>query len=486
MRITAASALLAGLALSGAPGAFAATVRVPTDHPTIQAAINATDGDDTVVVADGIWTGAGNYDLTLPDTTIVIRSLHGPAVTVIDCEGPDFLDHRAFNLGDGSIGSGRHYEATIIGFTIRNGIATTGGAISGSQWNLNLRYCIFETNRAVYGGAIYCESCQVEIDTCRFNYNLANLSGGAIYGPDSGSVATTHFEYNSAETGGAMADFQRLAIDDCTFDRNVAQYGSALRPLPGDSVWFTLTRTVVSRNQGDAALFMIYGSAQISHCTFYGNNGAIALTGGSPTLTDCILADNRGKMVVCYDPIVGRSSDPFLTYCCVSDTNLDLAGCAASFFTMPNNLIANPKFCDTASDDFRLQATSPCVAIASDGGDIGAEGIGCVPLDIDDGDSDSDPRLPQSIVLMQNYPNPFNIETAISYSLPRACFIRLTVYDLLGREVRTLVESQQSAGPHVILWNGCDNSGSDVASGVYFYRLESDDFIDKKKMLLLK
>jgi hypothetical protein len=280
-----------------------------------------------------------------------------------------------------------------------------------------------------------------------------------------------------------MADFQRLAIDDCTFDRNVAQYGSALRPLPGDSVWFTLSRTVISRNQGDASLFMIYGSAQISHCTFYGNNGAIALTGGSPTLTDCILADNRGKMVVCYDPIAGRSSDPILTYCCVSDTNLDLTGCAASFFTMPNNLIADPKFCDTASDDFRLQATSPCVGIASDGGDIGAEEIGCVPLDTDNPD---DPPLPTAITLEQNYPNPFNIETAISYSLPRACFIRLTVYDLLGREVRSLVDATQSAGPHVVVWDGCDNSGSVVASGVYFYRLESDDHAESRKMLLLK
>ncbi len=483
MRTAAATALLAGLALSGASGAHAATVRVPADHPTIQAAINATDGDDTVVVADGVWTGAGNYDLTLPDTTIVIRSVHGPAVTTIDCEGDDFMDHRAFNLGDGSIGSGRHYEATIIGFTIRNGIAPAGGAITGSLWNLNLRYCIFETNRAVYGGAIYCESCRVDINTCRFNYNLANNAGGAIFGPDSGSVTATHFEYNSAETGGAVADFQRLAFDGCTFYRNTAQYGSALRPLPGDSVWFTMARTILSRNQGDAALFMIYGSAQISHCTFFGNNGAIALTGGSPTLTDCILMDNRGKPIICYDPIVGRSSDPFLTYCCVSDSGLDLPGCAATFYTMPNNLIADPGFCDTAGNDFRLQATSPCVGIASDAGNIGAEDIGCFPLDVDD---DVDPTLPQSIVLEQNHPNPFNIETAIGYSLPRASVVRLTVYDLLGREVRSLVDATQSAGLHVIVWDGRDNGGSIVASGVYFYRLESDDHAESRKMLLLK
>jgi 3',5'-cyclic AMP phosphodiesterase CpdA len=83
--------------------------------------------------------------------------------------------------------------------------------------------------------------------------------------------------------------------------------------------------------------------------------------------------------------------------------------------------------------------------------------------------------------LSQNYPNPFNPSTAIRYDLPKAGFVKLTVFDALGREVESLVNEKQSAGTYEVTF-----SGMNYPSGVYFYRLQSGDYTDTKRLLLLK
>ncbi|MBU1320333.1 MAG: T9SS type A sorting domain-containing protein [candidate division Zixibacteria bacterium] len=88
--------------------------------------------------------------------------------------------------------------------------------------------------------------------------------------------------------------------------------------------------------------------------------------------------------------------------------------------------------------------------------------------------------------LAQNYPNPFNPTTVISYNLPSASHVRLSVYNLLGQNVRTLVDGESTAGTHREIWDATDDGGNPVASGVYFYRLETTDFTQTKKMLLAK
>ncbi len=95
--------------------------------------------------------------------------------------------------------------------------------------------------------------------------------------------------------------------------------------------------------------------------------------------------------------------------------------------------------------------------------------------------ADEPEPVPDRFVLQQNYPNPFNPTTEITYSLPRDCHVRLAVYNVLGREVCTLVDDFQKAGFKTAIWTA-DN----VASGVYFYRLQSDDLILTKKMILMR
>ncbi|MFH2037495.1 MAG: FlgD immunoglobulin-like domain containing protein, partial [Candidatus Zixiibacteriota bacterium] len=88
--------------------------------------------------------------------------------------------------------------------------------------------------------------------------------------------------------------------------------------------------------------------------------------------------------------------------------------------------------------------------------------------------------------LEQNYPNPFNPTTTISFSLPQSGFVTLAVYNILGQEVKMITDGQMEAGAHRVEWNGTDNNGTEVGSGIYFYRLISDGFSDSKKMTLIK
>jgi len=89
-------------------------------------------------------------------------------------------------------------------------------------------------------------------------------------------------------------------------------------------------------------------------------------------------------------------------------------------------------------------------------------------------------------VLEQNYPNPFNPETTIRYSLPATSDVRLNIYNMLGQEVKTLVRQQQASGSHQIKWDGTDNLGKLLASGLYFYRLDTDGNVNIKKMMLIR
>lgn len=94
--------------------------------------------------------------------------------------------------------------------------------------------------------------------------------------------------------------------------------------------------------------------------------------------------------------------------------------------------------------------------------------------------------VPSAFDLSQNYPNPFNTSTEITYTSPTDSHVRLAIYNIAGQKVRILVDQDQSAGHRAVLWDGKNDSGEEVASGVYFYRISIGDFSQTKKMLLLK
>jgi flagellar hook assembly protein FlgD len=86
----------------------------------------------------------------------------------------------------------------------------------------------------------------------------------------------------------------------------------------------------------------------------------------------------------------------------------------------------------------------------------------------------------------QNYPNPFNPSTTIEFAVPQRETVRLDVFDILGRQVSTLVNAEMSAGTWRVVWNGKDANGSPVATGMYIYRIQAGSFSMVKKMLMIK
>jgi hypothetical protein len=104
----------------------------------------------------------------------------------------------------------------------------------------------------------------------------------------------------------------------------------------------------------------------------------------------------------------------------------------------------------------------------------------------DVGDLADNPNTPKSFALFQNHPNPFNPETNISFALPVRTYASLIVYNIEGKKVRTLASREMDVGAHTVHWNGRDEAGNPVASGIYFYRLKTRDFDQTQKMVLMK
>ena len=94
--------------------------------------------------------------------------------------------------------------------------------------------------------------------------------------------------------------------------------------------------------------------------------------------------------------------------------------------------------------------------------------------------------MPVQYSLHQNYPNPFNPVTTLTYELPKDSFVDVTVYDILGNVINDLVNTNQSSGYRSIQWNGKNNQGESVSAGLYLYTIHTGDFVDTKKMILLK
>jgi flagellar hook assembly protein FlgD len=98
-----------------------------------------------------------------------------------------------------------------------------------------------------------------------------------------------------------------------------------------------------------------------------------------------------------------------------------------------------------------------------------------------------DPIVPAIVTeLTGNYPNPFNPSTSISYTVKTPSQVNITIYNLKGEKVRTLVNESKANGFYKTIWNGKDDSGKAVSSGVYLYRMQADNYVSTKRMMLMK
>jgi len=135
-------------------------------------------------------------------------------------------------------------------------------------------------------------------------------------------------------------------------------------------------------------------------------------------------------------------------------------------------------FVDNISDgNFEYWVT----AVDINGNESNPSDVVAIMLAIEDGLT-----IPTEFALQQNYPNPFNPSTQIQFALPTNSTVSISIYDVMGREVRQLVNKEVSAGYHSTLWNATNDLGSPVAAGVYIYTISAGEYRAVKKMILLK
>ena len=101
-------------------------------------------------------------------------------------------------------------------------------------------------------------------------------------------------------------------------------------------------------------------------------------------------------------------------------------------------------------------------------------------------DNDIETEVPTAFELLQNYPNPFNPETTIDYQIKEEIEVTIEIYNIRGQLLRTLVDKKQAAGAYSLIWDGKDDSGKGVASGIYLYLLKTKEFVKARKLTLLR
>jgi len=397
----------------------------------------------------------------------------------------------------------------------------SGGALNIRSSNIEVLNCEFINNSAVNyewakGGAISyslrdsSQSYTARIINCLFEDNYALQRGGAVQFDNRSpsdtvklfvNIKDCEFINNSAMVSGAIDIEGRyaetfLSIDSCSIINNSALHDGGGMTISRDAI-STISNTLIANNTSslsDTAEFHsggvnIWGGANVDflNCTITENiadygAGITIQSGATSNITNCILWRNVSDQIalVDYDSLGGTLTIDY------SDLQGGIDSVAvgehSSFYFGVHVLDSNPLFCSPDSGDYTLAENSPCVGAGNNGLNIGSFDVGCDPLST----SDYSATIPYSHKLFQNYPNPFNPTTQLRYNLPEQVFVQLAIYNLLGRQVTILVNQIEEPGQRSATWNGTDNQGNTVSAGMYLYVIKAGDFVQTRKMILLK
>jgi len=363
----------------------------------------------------------------------------------------------------------------VEGFTVTNGFENHGGGILIYNSTIELKHMIVKNNIATeQGGGIYImQSSNVIINNSEFIENSSGGGGGAIH-------------YHQSSNG---------KIINSIIENNICGYEGIIY-LSGSSEVDLENCLVVNNTANDHGIFFSYGGkSRISNSTFYNNSinntgGAIGL-GQSDTVfvINSIVYNNNPASFFMYpneqwEPIVIDYTDAEGGESAVINGNI------SEVIWGDGNIDTNPLFCNPDSGDYTLAENSPCIDAGdpsspfdSDGtiADMGAFGVGCSAIL-----AIEEEFIPMEFALHQNYPNPFNPVTTLRYDLPEDALVNITIYDIMGRSIRSLVNSRQTAGYRSIQWNATNNLGEPVSAGIYIYMIQAGEFRQTKKMVLLK
>ena len=516
--------------------AQAAIIHVPGDQPTIQRGINAAAEGDTVLVAPGTYSGPGNKNIDFHGINRVLKSEAGTDATRIDCEGTPENKARGFYFH-----SEETTDSVVDGFTILKGYAPgahneeQGGAILCVESSPTLANCRIINNEAVLtGGGIACRShSSPRLTNCIIEYNSAAHGAGLdcvdYSSPQLENCTIVRNSSNETVMGGSgggikCARYSSPVLTNCTIANNTLPWNSWVGNGAGLCCYESsaiLTNCMITDNSSGGrcgGLYCKYSSPTLINCTITGNStkragGGLYCYNASPTLINCTIADNSAELdgggLYCIS-----SSLPELVNCILwGDSpneirNVGVEGPVLTYCDIEGgwnsrgvgNLAAAPLFVDATSGDYHLTEGSPCIDAGTTssvgapmtdfegdprplgaGHDIGADEFN--PVGVSGSPS---PVQPRKTMLSDAYPSPFNPYTTIPFELTEASQVKLAIYDITGALVRVLEDDTRQAGSHAVTWDGTNEAGQEVATGVYVVRLEAAGLSEVRKVLLVK
>ncbi len=294
----------------------------PADFNNIQAAIDDANDGDTILVADGIYTGDGNRDIDFRGKAITVKSENGAQTCIIDCNGSEEDPHRGFYFH-----SGEDTNSVLDDFTIKNGYQVRGGAIVIDSANPQIIRCTLIANTGENGGAIWCEMSSPKILDCNISGNTAHQNGGAIGIWEGNPVISRSLltdNFAGSDGGGIFyVGNHDPTISYCTIMRNTADNGGGILLACGEA---EITHCIISNNTAGWDYFgggiRLEGAPKngiVSNCVITGNMTGISVGFGAWTITNCTIASNRNFGVLYSD-----SNNSLLTNSILWNNELEL------------------------------------------------------------------------------------------------------------------------------------------------------------------
>lgn len=386
-------ALSCAFALLCGATALATDRHVPGQYATIQAAIDACVAGDTVIIADGTYTGTGNKNLDFHGLAITVRSASGdPATCTIDCG----LSGRGFYFHTGETAAARVQDLTIRRGSV---VYPGGGGVYCISAHPTLSNCVITGNTAqFFAGGLHCEYASPTLLGCTISGNAGTGGGGVSCEASSNASLTNCLIVGNTSInnlgGGISSVDSSPTFTHCWIANNTAGNGGGAYSANSGAIF---TGCIITRNTGTnngGGIYCAGAGTTLRNCTIMGNIAGIAGGGlfcqfSSPVVTNCILWASTPQQ------IDGNSGSPVVNHC-------DVQG----GWSGAGNLDANPLFRDpdgpdddpntVADNDYRLAFGSLCL----DAGDNSVVPAGSLDLD-------GHPRIARFVVDMGAYEIPF-------------------------------------------------------------------------------
>ena len=448
---------------------------------TIQRAIAISVDGDTIRLNEGVYTEEIDFqyknlvlesmayfsdDMQLVQETSFGSSLVGGSCFVM--EGPS------------------NNNATIRGMSFKGGSEPNGGGLVVSNCSPNFENLIIENNNAEIGGGVYLSDSDAEFNDVVVRNNGANLGGGIYISGGLPVFTNLLLSENVAYWGGGIyTQNSNFTILYSTINRNESFIeGGALYQNGGvsDVQW-----TSFEDNNGydyGGAIVVNQATSRLDQITFAGNlagiGSAVSMNSSDVIISNSILWSNSESLF--YSPSESGVTSLEISFSNIQE-GIDVLSEMSSVLLTDggNNYNLDPDFCDIEASHYNLQESSSCFTMSDSDGIIGSHLLSCDQIL-----STMKDVIPSEFSLMQNYPNPFNPATNIKIEIINRDFYDLSIYNISGQLITSLLSEVKEPGFYGISWNSVDGNGLKVPSGTYFYVLKNSKYNQTKKMILIK